>query len=464
MRPYNGRRSACGGRRHGLAAAVILAASMAGCAKYERLPLDTSAAPLARSADLVGDSGRRITLAALDRLVVDNNPDLIAARKQLGVAEAQVLIAGILPNPQVQAAYPFLIAGPGTVDSYSAGFTQDLKALLLYQTKGEVARASRQTVNATLLWQEWQTIGKARLLFVDIVAGERLMGFIVKTRQLLQERFALTNHAIGQGNATLATLSPDLVAVGDIQKTADDLARTQLVRRHQLAALLGLSPDARLVLSSTLDVPHIAPAVVRDELATIADRRPDLIALQYGYRAQDGKVRQAILSQFPNLQVGLFAGQDTSDILSIGPQVSTEVPIFDRNQGGVALENATREQLNREFAARLVAAKSEVLALLSEQTQIARQLAGLEPRLREARRIAETTETAFRQGTFDERAYVDIESARLAREQEKVTLLQAQMDGQVALATLVGARFPLVTLAPEPPPADPLGIFHEATR
>ena len=171
-----------------------------------------------------------------------------------------------------------------------------------------------------------------------------------------------------------------------------------------------------------------------------------------------------ILSQFPNIQAGLFAGQDTSDILSIGPQVTTEIPIFDRNQGGVALETATREQLHREFKARIIAAKGEIRALLSEQAQIADQLAGLKPRLQEARRIAETTENAFKNGTFDERAYVDIETARLAREQEKVSLVQTQLDGQVALATLVGAGFPTVTIPPEPTPADPIGIFHEAIR
>jgi hypothetical protein len=76
-------------------------------------------------------------------------------------------------------------------------------------------------------------------------AGEKL---IVQSRKFLQERFDLTNTAISQGNATLAMLSPDLVAVGDIQKTYDDLERLQLSRRHQLNALLGLAPDAKLIL------------------------------------------------------------------------------------------------------------------------------------------------------------------------------------------------------------------------
>jgi hypothetical protein len=188
------------------------AAALAGCASYERLPLDKESRLVARASELEGVGGKRITLAALDRLVVVNNPDLRAARAKLGVGAAQVLQAGILPNPQVALSYPFFISGPGTVNAYSAGITQDVKSILLLRTKGEVAQNAASEISATLLWQEWQTIGKARLLFVDIVSGERAKKLIVQNRKFLQERFKLTSTAISQGNATLATLSPDLPA------------------------------------------------------------------------------------------------------------------------------------------------------------------------------------------------------------------------------------------------------------
>lgn len=432
--------------------------ALAGCASYDRLPLRKEASLVARASDLEGASGRRITLAALDRLVVVNNPDLNAARAKLGIGAAQVLQAGILPNPQVAVTYPFFIAGPAAV--------QDVKSILLLPTKEEVARNAASDISATLLWQEWQTIGKARLLFVDIASGQRAEKLIAQNRKFLQDRFKLTNAAISQGNATLATLSPDLLAVGNIQRVYDDLARLQLSRQHQLDGLLGLAPDAPLALAAATDVPRIDAAAIRGQLATLADRRPDLIALQYGYRSEDAKVRQAILAQFPNLAVGVnsVGTGDTGNTLSFGPQVAFELPVFDRNQGGIALEEATREVLNREFDARITAATGEIGALLSEQALLSRQLAALEPRLKEARTIAEKTEAAFKAGAFDERAYVDIEVARLEREQEKVALQQALLEGQVGLATLVGAGLPRILIEPEPPPADPLGIFRQVAR
>jgi hypothetical protein len=123
----------------------------AGCAPYERLSLNKESRLVARASELEGAGGKRITLAALDRLVVLNNPDLRAARAKLGVGAAQVLQAGILPNPVA-----FFITGPG--------ITQDVKSILLLRTKSEAAQNAASEISPTLLWQEWQTIGKAGLL------------------------------------------------------------------------------------------------------------------------------------------------------------------------------------------------------------------------------------------------------------------------------------------------------------
>lgn len=427
---------------------ICNAVALTGCASYAPLALDKEARLFSRASELKGNDGKRITLATLDRLVVLNNPDLQAARAKLGIGKAQVIQAGILPNPQVDVTYPFVIAGPGLI--------QNVKAILLLDTKREAAQNAASEIYATILWQEWQTIGKARILFIDIVLGERAKKLIAQSRKLLQERVDIVSTAINQGNATLETLSPDLVALSDVDKLYNDLERLQLSRKHQLDALLGLAPGAELTLVALPDVPHIAPAMIRRQLATLADRRPDLVALQYGYRSEDARVREAILAQFPNLAVGVASvGTGNSvNTLVFGPHVIIDLPIFDRNQGGIALAEATREQLYREFNARISTATSEIGALLSEQALLSRQLADLEPRLKEARRIAEEAETAFKQGTLDERAYVDIEVARLTREQEKVGLQRALLEGQVGLGTLVGAGMPQIAIKPEMPPAE----------
>lgn len=177
------------------------------------------------------------------------------------------------------------------------------------------------------------------------------------------------------GNATLATVAPDIAAVQSARTQLADLQRLQLSRRHQLAALLGLAPDVPIPLVDRADLPRLDPDLIRRDLPDLPNRRPDLIALRLGYRAADAKVRAAILAQFPNLTFGVSGGSDNSNVRNVGPSISLELPIFDRNQGNIAIERATRQQLQDQYTARLAAAEGAVGAALSEITLLERQIA-----------------------------------------------------------------------------------------
>ena len=72
-------------------------------------------------------------------------------------------------------------------------------------------------------------------------------------------------------------------------------------------------------LSTQLQVLEIDAKVVMRALEDLANRRPDLIALQLGYRSQDEKFRGAIVGQFPALTFGPSYSRDTSDVRSFGP-------------------------------------------------------------------------------------------------------------------------------------------------
>lgn len=423
---------------------------LSGCAGYAPLPLDLRPKLRPALSDLAHPGlavlPARLPVADVAYLAVENDPALRAARAQLGVARAQVIQAGILPNPVINAAYSPVLSGPGTTAAWSAGLSADLKALVTLSARRAAARAAEAQVNASLLWQEWQVIGKARLLAVDIVEGDRLARLLGQSRDLFAGRYNTTRRAVAQGNADLTALSPDLVALGSTQKLIDDLQRRQQTRRHQLAALLGLEPDATIPLSDRLDLPPIDPAAIERIVPTLAERRPDLIALQLGYRAEDEKLRAAILAQFPVLNVGFTGGSDNTNVHTLGPQITIDLPIFDRNQGRIAIARATRRQLHAEFTARLAAGTGEIEALLSEMALIRRQLGGERKQLAETERVAASADAAFRAGNLTELVYVDLTTARIDKRIEVLGLEQALLDQQVALATLVGAGMPSVAL------------------
>src|SRR5258708_15473742 len=166
------------------------------------------------------------------------------------------------------------------------------------------AQSAALQVDASILWEEWQLIGKTRLAVFDIVQGEKLRRVLVEYRDALQGRFDRGRKALADGNATLATVAPDLAAVGDTRKALFDLERDLDTHRHDLNALLGLSPEVVVPLKSELQVLPVDSKAVMRALGDLADRRPDLIALQLGYRSQDEKFLPTIVGHFPPLPSG----------------------------------------------------------------------------------------------------------------------------------------------------------------
>ena len=166
-----------------------------------------------------------------------------------------------------------------------------------------------------------------------------------------------------------------------------------------------------------------------------------------GYAQSDEQVREAILAQFPDLVLGAQGSSDNAKVINGGPDISVGLPVFDRNQGGIALAQATRGQLNAAYSARLASATGQVQATLAEMAQLSAQLATVERDLPAARQATDRAAQAFADSNLDERAYVDLVTIRFAKERELMTLQLALLDRQIALQTLIGAGLPAVGTA-----------------
>lgn len=428
----------------GVGTAFAASAILGGCTVYHPLPLALDAQPkdAVESLQHTTPLPQRLGVEDIALLVLQNNPDLRAARSQRSLAQAQVLEAGILPNPSLSAGYSFLISGAGTTNPITLALSEDVRALITRSGKRRAAKQSARAFDATLLWEEWQTIGKARLAAVDLIEGEQQRRALAKTVTLLQERTARGREALGRGDITLITLLPDLAATADARKRLDDLQRQQDTKRRDLNTLLGLAAEAPLPLEERIVLPPIDADAVAEALHSLPERRPDLLALQFGYRSQEERVRTAILAQFPLLTIGGIADRDNTDVRSAGPQITLELPVFNHNQGAIAVERATRAQLHDEFTARELAARSEVLALLAGQALLQEQLTGKRAELGELTLAIQRADSAFAAGDLDERSYVDTVFAQSSKEQEVLAMEQSVFEQQVALATLVGAGMP----------------------
>lgn len=431
-------------------AALLCLVPLAGCAHYAPLPLATEPR-LARSVDALDGmtDAAPLTVEQVVALALANNPDLRAARLRRSVAAGQATQAGIIVNPSLSGAFLPLLSGAGTVPAWNLGLAQDVKSLITYRSRRRAADATRRQVAADAVWQEWQIAGQARQIATDLIVNRRSRPSYAAAYRLLMDRNGRLERALAARTVTLLTVAPDRVALQSARASLNALDQTQLALTHQLNALLGLSPDVAVPLVADPVLPPFDPATIRAVLATLPERRPDLLALRLGYASADEQLRVAILSQFPDLILGGTVSSDNSRVVNGGPSVQVGLPIFDRNQGNIQVARATRAQLNAEYVARLAATTGTVGALLAEYEQLSVQLAVARRDLPAARLAASRAQSAFGASNIDERGYVDLVSNRFAKEQEVMTLELALLDRQIAIQTLVGAGLPTADLPTE---------------
>ena len=275
---------------------ILLAALLSGCAHYAALPLaaDPLLAPTIAVLDHPGAALPTGPLSVSDvvDLALANNPELKAARLKRAIAAGQTKQASTLPNPSLTGAFLPLLSGVGTVPAWNVGLGQDLKTLLTYRTRRRAARDSEQQVAADVVWQEWQVAGQARQIASDLIVGRNSRASYLAAYQLLAARNAKLEQALAARNVTLVTVAPDRVALQAARSALNALDQKQLALMHQLNALLGLAPDVVVPLATQVELPPFDPAAIRAGLATLPERRPDLIALRMGYAAADEQVRQ----------------------------------------------------------------------------------------------------------------------------------------------------------------------------
>jgi outer membrane protein TolC len=440
-----------------MASFVAATGLLAGCATYAPLPLGdgrgaTSVSGLDAAATTMParalaarrlDPSDGLDVAETVRLAVASSPRLKVLRDQAGVARAQAFDAGLLPDPQLGLGADFPTGpGQGASRAFSLGLGEDLGAWLTRSDRVAAARDQRAQAVLELVWAEWQTMARARLLF-DLVRHER------RREQRLRDEVAALAPLEADVRRALATGDlgqPDAAEhLGTLADARSQLAQTSRAREqseYELRMLLGLAPTVPLHLTGA---PHPA-APGRDQvmraLAALPQRRPDLLALQRGYAAQEATLRGAILAQFPAITVGFSRARDTSDIYTRGFTIGLTLPLFNRNRGQIAIQRATRQQLHDDYDARLLQARSDVLRLQAGLVSMHAQIHTLAAHAHRLDGARDAARHAWQARLLAWPAYLATRTGALQADLALDTLREEYARQSITLETLLGGSVP----------------------
>ena len=385
------------------------------------------------------------------------NPTLRAVRNKRAVADAQLLQAGLLPNPQIAWSLdvPVSTLSQGPFIGFAAGPTWDITSLIAHQAKVQVAQASRAAVELDVAWQEWQVAQAAKLAVYRVVSQHEQVALAGDQARRLAENLELVRKAAQQGLVTDLAVAAAEAAGNQAQATLLELRKSEREEELALNKALGLPPGQKVALQKGIALPSRLSAPAEGQiLAGLEDRRLDLVALRKGYESQELAVRVAILEQFPKVGIGANWARDTSRNGTIGHSITLDLPVFDRNQGVIAQERASRQGLFDEYVQRIFETRSEIATLLHDAESLGgliRQAEQAEPGLQ---RLVDTYRRAMDAGQADVLSYYTAWTDLTTQRLEILTLKQQLAETQVALEIAAGA-YRLDSIATQPASTQP---------
>ncbi|MEJ2657134.1 MAG: TolC family protein [Desulfobacterales bacterium] len=426
---------------------IIFLIVMNGCASYHKLPLnqitvsESIKTPGVETIRIEAKSIQHPILKPVEFNILDGlssdeaailavvaNPTLRAIRDQKGIAAAQLLQAGILPNPQFSSSLDVPTGGntQDTVNAFGLGLNWDIASLIPRGAKQEAARSHAQSVDLDIAWKEWQVAQSARLnVYRLIFTGKELIlaRNIVKQRK---ENLAVVQKGFSIGAVTGLELEAAKKACQQALNRVLMLESEYEHERHALNQILGIPPKKKVQLQRDIRLSRWGNIPTTQEIiAGLEERRLDLLALKKGYESQEAQVRAAILSQFPKINIGLNYARDVSNVITTGFAAAIDLPFFDRNQGQIAAQRAGRKQLFDEYLARVFEAHSKIATILDDMRFLKKQIEVTEKSFQISTHLLETYKKALEQGNADILVY---NSVRDETDNLQVKILQLKRD------------------------------------
>lgn len=375
-------------------------------------------------------------------LAVLINPTLKAERDKKGVAQAQVFQAGILPNPNFTSSvdFPFANILPGTVIAYLVGLTWNPVALLTRPTKIKAAKAQLCSVELSIAWQEWQVAEKAKQQVYRLILLETELEIAKQAEQELRQNRDAVKKAMQQGNKTIIDLSAVEVSLDTAHLATLQIEQNLKIERLTLNETIGLPPDYYVAIDRHIEIPDLWPLPDYSEIfAGIERRRLDLLALKMGYESQQENLRTAIINQLPAINIGPSQTRDNTDIEMAGFILQMELPIFNHNQGIIAIERATRRQLFDEYVSRVFTARSQISMILENMASLQEQIHSTLITVDTLKELNHSYYQALLKGNADVVTYYNSVNNLISNQINLLKLKQLYVDQYIALEIAYGA-------------------------
>lgn len=432
-------------RLHAPWPAFCLFASACGFVAYDEAPLEPHAtlARVVQARDVLPVPAE-LTLEGAAPLLATRNLAVRSELAELARARAVAAVRTPLPAPHLQVG-PDIGVGSGidthrVVPFVALGLTIPLTGRRAHEDEVHAARAELARVNAlTTFRSAWLELRRSWVATQLAQRERELRGTLVEGTA---RSLAAVRQLVDAGGASAFDVS--LLAVADAR------ARAELVVAERGEA------NARAVLHELLDVSLATPLDLADAgvpglpalppaaelLAEVADHHPLLLRARAEYLVAERALRLEIARQVPDLAFGpSFSGEVNESYGVLGLPLGLDLPLFARNQRGVAEADAARAAARVRYEVACSAALASLERARADVEFAARRLSELQENvLPLAATTADAAQRALAAGAGNAVALLEAQRA----------LHEAELARHVARAELLAAWFTLESAVGRP--------------
>ena len=308
--------------------------------------------------------GRPLTAAAAVEVALLNNPRLQATYERLGVAQADVVQAGLIRNPSFSGVLDFSVGSlPALLPvSWEFGLVQEFLDIFLLPLRKKFAQAEFGRVKLEVSDAVLGTAAEVRTAFYTLQGAlqiAELRSTVLEAAEASAE-LAARQHEAGNMNELDLSNEQALYAQAKV-----DFARAQaetVLARERLVRLLG-------VFGHEIDFPVAGrlPQIPKDEaplehLETYAiQHRFDLAAERQQLTIVERALKVTRVTRvFPSIELGVDGHAEPEGYRLVGPAFRFELPIFDQGQARVARLVAEYRQARRTLESHAIEVRSMV--------------------------------------------------------------------------------------------------------
>ena len=292
---------------------------------------------------------QKLTADAAVQVALLNNRDLQAVYSDLGVAQADVVQAGLLSNPIFDAAVKFPVSGGGRPD-LELGAAMNFLNLFYIPLRKRVAAVRFEETKTRVTGAVLDLAGWVRKAFYTYEADEQLLELRQTIAQALAASFEIAHRLYQAGNISDLDYFSERAQL-EAGKLALRAAEVSVRQSHEeLNVLMGVwGPQTQWQSSGRLPEVPKQPLDTKDVEHRALERSLDLTQAR---QRIIGSGEQLGLNRWTTLLPEFGAGPEaerSDGSWAVGPRIDFMLPLFDQGQAALGRTAAELRRSQQEY-------------------------------------------------------------------------------------------------------------------